>query len=120
MIKLEIQKTPYLVLKAVALLCLVSIVTGAIPGVQAEALSRAPAVSASALASGPSDPEEMEAFLDDFFESRMTKLHVPGAAIVVVRDGKVFLSQGYGYADLARRTPVDPTRTAFRAGWMLI
>jgi CubicO group peptidase (beta-lactamase class C family) len=58
----------------------------------------------------------MEAFLDDFFEAKMAELHIPGAAIVVVKDGKVFLAKGYGFADLAHQTPVDPTKTAFRAG----
>jgi CubicO group peptidase (beta-lactamase class C family) len=58
----------------------------------------------------------MEAFLDDFFEAKMADSHIPGAAIVVVRDGQVFLAKGYGYADLERQTPVDPARTAFRAG----
>ena len=66
--------------------------------------------------SGPSDPDEMEAFLDAFFENKMAELHIPGAAIVVVQDGQVFLAKGYGFADLARQTPVDPAQTAFRAG----
>lgn len=89
------------------------------PGLAAqggEALSHGLTAPDATAASGPSDPEEMEAFLDDFFEAKMADLQIPGAAIVVVQDGQVFLSKGYGYADLARQTPVDPTRTAFRAG----
>jgi CubicO group peptidase (beta-lactamase class C family) len=58
----------------------------------------------------------MEAFLDGFFETKMAELHIPGAAIVVVQDGHVFLAKGYGFADLARQTPVDPAKTAFRVG----
>jgi CubicO group peptidase (beta-lactamase class C family) len=83
---------------------------------RAEALARTLSVPELTVASGPSDPEEMEAFLDDFFEAKMAELHIPGAAIVVVQDGELFLAKGYGYADLARQTPVDPTTTAFRAG----
>lgn len=79
-------------------------------------LARTPSVPELAVASGPSDPEEMEAFLDDFFETKMAELHIPGAAIVVVQDGKLFLAKGYGFADLAHQTAVDPTTTAFRAG----
>ncbi|MGD2166291.1 MAG: serine hydrolase domain-containing protein, partial [Anaerolineae bacterium] len=89
------------------------------PGLAAqrgEAHSHGCTATDAAAASGPSDPEEMEAFLDDFFEAKMAELHIPGAAIVVVQGGQVFLSKGYGYADLARQTPVDPNRTAFRAG----
>jgi CubicO group peptidase (beta-lactamase class C family) len=65
---------------------------------------------------GPTSPEEMEAFLDAFFAAKMAELHIPGAAIVVVRDGQVYLTKGYGLADLESRTPVDPAKTAFRAG----
>ncbi|MFN2154776.1 MAG: serine hydrolase domain-containing protein, partial [Anaerolineae bacterium] len=65
---------------------------------------------------GPTNPEEMEAFLDAFFAAKMAELHIPGAAIVVVRDGQVFLAKGYGFADLESQTPVDPAKTAFRAG----
>jgi CubicO group peptidase (beta-lactamase class C family) len=83
---------------------------------RAEALSHTRPVPERTVASGPGDPAEMEAFLDDFFETKMAELHIPGAAIVVVQDGKVFLAKGYGYADLARQTPVDPTRITFRAG----
>src|SRR5690606_14869474 len=31
-------------------------------------------------------------------------------------DGQVLTQRGYGYADVARRTPVDPERTLFRPG----
>ncbi len=31
-----------------------------------------------AIASGPSSPEEMEAFLDVFFETKLVELHIPG------------------------------------------
>jgi CubicO group peptidase (beta-lactamase class C family) len=65
---------------------------------------------------GPTNPEEMEAYLDAFFAAKMAELHIPGAAIVVVRDGQVFLAKGYGFADLESQTPVDPAKTAFRAG----
>ena len=37
----------------------------------------------------------------------------PGAAVTVIRDGKVLHSAGYGYADLGRRVPITP-QTAFR------
>jgi hypothetical protein len=32
---------------------------------------------------GPTDPQELEAFLDDFFAKEMTKEHVPGAAVAL-------------------------------------
>jgi CubicO group peptidase (beta-lactamase class C family) len=41
---------------------------------------------------------------------------VPGAVVVIVRDGTVLFAKGYGYADLASRAPVDPAVTLFRPG----
>jgi CubicO group peptidase (beta-lactamase class C family) len=65
---------------------------------------------------GPTDPEELEAFLDDFFAERMEAFDVPGAAFVLVKDGEIFLARGYGSADLANEIPVDPETTIFRIG----
>jgi len=107
--------------KLIALMCLALLVvalvgTPALARQSVEAHSPNILVPEFTVASGPSDPDEMEAFLDDFFEAKMADLNIPGAAIVVVQDGEVFLAKGYGFADLARQTPVDPAQTAFRAG----
>jgi CubicO group peptidase (beta-lactamase class C family) len=74
-----------------------------------------PAQAASP-ASGPSDPVELEAFIDGLLGAQMTENHVPGAVVAVVKDGELVLAKGYGYADLETRTPVDPARTLFRPG----
>src|ERR1041384_2653949 len=34
--------------------------------------------------------------------------HIPGLAVVVLRDGHTILSQGFGYADLDSKRPVNP------------
>jgi CubicO group peptidase (beta-lactamase class C family) len=65
---------------------------------------------------GPTDPQELEAFLDDFFTKEMAKEHVPGAAVALVKDGKILFSKGYGYADLEKKIPVVPDKTLFRVG----
>jgi CubicO group peptidase (beta-lactamase class C family) len=58
--------------------------------------------------------------LDGFFGGIMPyAIHrddIAGAVVVVVKDGKVIFSHGYGYADLAKRTPVIPDLTMFRPG----
>src|SRR6185312_8485022 len=41
---------------------------------------------------------------------------VAGAVIVIVKDGQVLLEKGYGYADMAAKTPIDPARTLVRPG----
>lgn len=66
--------------------------------------------------SGPTDPQELEAFLDQFFAQKMAEQHVPGAVFTLVKDGKIFFSKGYGYADLEQKIPVVPDKTLFRVG----
>lgn len=39
---------------------------------------------------------------------------IPGLAITVVKEGKTILQKGYGYADIEKKIPVDPTKTVFR------
>jgi hypothetical protein len=63
-------------------------------------------VFASALQQqGPTDPQELETFLDEFFVSRMQAYNILGAAIAVVKEGELFFAKGY--ADLEKRTPIN-------------
>ncbi|HLA06305.1 MAG TPA: serine hydrolase domain-containing protein, partial [Anaerolineales bacterium] len=71
---------------------------------------------ASSQVQGPTDPDEMEAFLDELMAKDMEERHIAGAAIAVVKDGKLFFTKGYGYADLENNIPVDPEQTMFRIG----
>jgi CubicO group peptidase (beta-lactamase class C family) len=61
-------------------------------------------------------PSEVKTFSDSFFAREIPRWHIPGAAFVLVKDGKVIFSKGYGYADLGRQTPVVPGQTVFRVG----
>lgn len=72
--------------------------------------------SAKTTAAGPSDPAELSAFLDGVMATSMESNHVPGAVVVVVKDGEVFFAKGYGYSDLENKIPVDPATTLFRPG----
>jgi CubicO group peptidase (beta-lactamase class C family) len=65
---------------------------------------------------GPTDPQELEAFLDEFFAALLEAYHIPGGTVAVVKDGELFFAKGYGYADLEKRIPVDPDETLFRPG----
>jgi CubicO group peptidase (beta-lactamase class C family) len=73
-------------------------------------------VAYSAQQTGPTDAEELEAFVDAFFAEQMEVSHLPGAVFVLVKDGEIFLAKGYGYADLERRRPVVPDETLFLPG----
>ena len=65
---------------------------------------------------GPTDPAELEAFLDELFAKDMEEHHIAGAAVAVVKDGKLFFAKGYRYADFENKIPVDPEQTIFRIG----
>jgi CubicO group peptidase (beta-lactamase class C family) len=65
---------------------------------------------------GPTEPAELESFLDDFFAKNMEEYHIAGAAVAVVKDGGLFFAKGYGYANIEKGIPVDPEQTIFRIG----
>ena len=67
-------------------------------------------------AGGLADPGEFEAFLDSLFIPHMETAHIPGAVFAVAKDGALFFSKGYGYADLEEQRPVEPDKTAFYIG----
>lgn len=73
-------------------------------------------LTAPSQALGPTNPAELETFLDELFAKNMEEYHIAGAAISVVKDGKLFFAKGYGYADLEKDIPVDPEQTVFRIG----
>jgi CubicO group peptidase (beta-lactamase class C family) len=54
---------------------------------------------------------------DQFVADQMKAWYVPGVAVLVVRDGEVLISKGFGYRDLARQLPVTP-KTLFAIGSM--
>lgn len=62
------------------------------------------------------DPRELETFLQGVVARQMATYHIPGVAAVVVKDGHILLSKGYGYADLQRGQQVQPDHTVFRLG----
>jgi CubicO group peptidase (beta-lactamase class C family) len=65
---------------------------------------------------GPTDPAELEAFLDGLLGKEMEEYHIAGAAVSVVKDGKLFFAKGYGYANLENKIPIDAEQTAFATG----
>lgn len=59
---------------------------------------------------------EFDEQFDEFVTNKMHDDGIPGAVIVVVKDGRLFFSRGYGYANLEENIAVDPSRTLFRVG----
>jgi len=56
--------------------------------------------------------EEMEQQIDALMAEHVGTA-TPGAAIVVVHEGEIIFSRGYGYADIENPIPVDPAVTVF-------
>jgi len=71
---------------------------------------------AAGLVRGPREPVEVEAFMDGLMAAYMRDKHIAGITVSVVRNGALLFAKGYGYADVARRAPVDPDKTLFRIG----
>jgi CubicO group peptidase (beta-lactamase class C family) len=59
---------------------------------------------------------DVEAWLDGFMPFTLRTADIPGAVVVVVKDGATLLQKGYGFSDVEKRTPVDPEQTLFRPG----
>jgi len=62
----------------------------------------------------PLNSTDFAQFADVFFRRKMRKFHIPGAAVVCVKNGEILYQQGYGFADLGKKRPVDTHRTKFR------
>jgi len=64
----------------------------------------------------PLTKEDVEAWLDGVMPTALRITGTPGVTLSVVKDGQVLLEKGYGYADMAKLTPVDARTTLFRPG----
>lgn len=84
----------------------------ALPSARADALT-------DAIASGPPVPapaDPLAEYLDGLVEAQRREHLLPGVTLALVRADAPTLLRGYGHADLAARTPVDPQQTLFRVG----
>jgi CubicO group peptidase (beta-lactamase class C family) len=60
--------------------------------------------------------DDAKAWLDGFMSYALKRSAIPGAVVVIVKDGKVLLEKGYGVSDVAAATEVNPRETLFRLG----
>ena len=59
---------------------------------------------------------DLNAWLDGYMPIAIGRADIPGAVVVVVKDGQILTSRGYGYSDVKKRKAVDPHTTLFRPG----
>ena len=67
-------------------------------------------------AGGVLNKADADAWLDGYLPYALHTGDIPGAVVVVVKDGRVLTARGFGYADIEKRTAVDPYKTLFRVG----
>jgi CubicO group peptidase (beta-lactamase class C family) len=60
--------------------------------------------------------DDVGAFLDGLMPQEIEHADIAGAVVAVVKDGKLLFAKGYGYSDVAKKTPVSPETTLFRPG----
>lgn len=65
---------------------------------------------------GPDDPAEVAAFMDSVIPAQLESYNIPGAAVVVVKDGRILFAKGYGMANLRQHQPVVADETLFHIG----
>jgi CubicO group peptidase (beta-lactamase class C family) len=63
----------------------------------------------------PAGPVAAADAVDDYVTAEMTRRHIPGVALAILRDGKVLKATAYGKADLEHDIPVTP-ETVFKIG----
>lgn len=109
---------------------LLALAAGATVAQQAPSLapSLAPPSATTPVAASPVSPvaplpgqrpltkEDLDTWLDGYMPYALRTGDLAGAVVVVVKDGQVLTKRGFGYADIAKRAPVDPDRTLFRPG----
>ena len=84
-------------------------------------LTPVPQAPASTVATAPKGSQALtkadaDAWLDGFLPYALARGDIAGAVVVIVKDGQVVTQRGFGYADVAKRKPVDPATTLFRPG----
>lgn len=82
----------------------------------AEAVQSASVQVPGQIQGAPLTAADVNAWLDGFLPYALARGDIPGAVVVVVKDGQVVTQRGFGYSNVAKRTPVDPRTTLFRPG----
>ena len=95
--------------------------TGRNHAVPAGAGVPSPAAEAASATTAPANTpamtsQDLRGFFDALVPYMLKRNDLAGAVVVVVKDGQVIFTHGYGYADVAKRTPVVPDKTLFRIG----
>lgn len=86
------------------------------PGVRCATLLAVLVMLLAAVLLAPAARAELSPAIDAAAHADMAERHMPGLVVVVVRDGEVIHSRGYGFADLQQQRPMDPQTTGLCVG----
>jgi CubicO group peptidase (beta-lactamase class C family) len=89
---------------------------GTIAAPPATAAPAAPTAPTAEAVTPPLIAEDVNAWLDGYMPYALHTGDIAGAVVAVVKDGQIVTERGFGYSDVAKRTPVDPKLTLFRPG----
>src|SRR5579884_1551005 len=64
----------------------------------------------------PLTTDDLTAFLDGLIPIQLDRSDEAGGVVFVLRGDTVLVDKGYGYSDLAKKTPVEPDVSGFRPG----
>ena len=78
--------------------------------------SAIPATSTTGTTAHDLTKADVDAWLDGFMPYALKAGGIPGAVVVVVKDGQPLTERGFGYSDVETAKPVDPELTLFRPG----
>ena len=105
---------------ATAVMMIGSVAVSQGPAPRIDAPASVPALAAPTLPMAPGRhllaEADVTAWLDGYMPYALRSGDIAGAVVTVVKDGQVIAARGYGYADIAKRKPVDPATTLFRPG----
>lgn len=88
---------------------------GTVANAQVDA-SREPQAGVDTAADPDLEVPDVQRFIDGFFETELKETHIPGGVFLIVKDGAVLFTRGYGFANLEDRVRVSPDSTVFRVG----
>lgn len=80
------------------------------------AQAQEPAANPSPTPTAALTTEDATTWLDGYMPFALHSSDIAGAVVVIVKDGRVLVEKGYGFADVDKRTPVNPQTTLFRPG----
>src|SRR5262245_3448739 len=78
--------------------------------------SAAPANTENTGGAVPLTKGDVDTWLDGFLPYALRTADIPGVVVTVVKDGQLLTARGYGFADVEKKTLVDPDKTLFRPG----